>query len=299
MKTTIFATILVFVNIVILFGQEETQKQDTNYTTFEFTLKDGTKLVGQLMDQNKEFYLIKTANFGTMKVGVGQVVSIVLQGQKIETILPKDKLTIYNDNQFGFKYFLINTAIPAEPKKWYYTNQYVAFSSFTYGISKHVSTGISFFTFVPTTYFSPNLKITINPESKLKFAINGQYYALNSSGRNTNFGIVQGLLTSGDSQNNFTFGLSKIISGRGVDDGAIVTFGFVKKASPKLSVISENHVIIPSSTSASNAVGFLSAGLRFDRQMHAFDLGIYVPTSGLERNVSVIPYLGFNVKMNK
>lgn len=98
MKTTIVVTILVFVNTVILFGQEETQKQDTTYTTFEFTLKDDTKLIGQLIDQNKEFYVIKTANFGTMKVGVAQVVSIVLQGQKIETILPKDKSTIYYVN---------------------------------------------------------------------------------------------------------------------------------------------------------------------------------------------------------
>lgn len=88
-----------------------------------------------------------------MKVGVGQVVSIVLVGQKIETILPKDKSTIYYDNQFGFKYFLINTAIPAEPKKWYYTNQYVAFSSFTYGISKHVSTGIYFSHLCPPPTF--------------------------------------------------------------------------------------------------------------------------------------------------
>jgi hypothetical protein len=299
MKIFILSFLLAFVNVLILYGQEENSKQDTTYTNFEFTLKDGTKLIGQLLDQNKEFYMIKTANLGTMKIAVSQVVSIILQGDKPKGIPVKDRLSTYFENQFGFKYFLINTAVPAEPKKWYYTNQYIMFSSFTYGFNKYISGGISFFTFVPTAYFSPNLKITFNPDSKVKFAVNGQYYAINSAGDNTNFGIVQGLLTSGNSQNNFTFGFSKIISGRGVSDGAVVTFGFVKKASPKLSVISENHVVISSDTSTSNAVGFLSAGLRFDRRMHAFDLGIYVPTSGLDRSVSVIPYLGFNLRMNK
>lgn len=269
---------------------------DTILTRFEFTLRDGSKIVGEMLDQNKEHYVVKTANLGTIKLEVRQVVSVILIDGKTEDRPTKEKTSTYFDNQFGFKYFLISTAIPVEKKKWYYTNQYIAFSSFTYGISKHISAGASFFTFVPTNFFSPNLKVTLNPDSKFKFAVGGQYYFV----RETNgFGIVQALFSSGDSQNNFTFGFSKILSSRGVDTGALLTFGFVKKASAKLSVISENHVIIPSETSTSNASGFLSAGLRFDRRMHAFDLGIYVPTRGLERNINVIPYVGFNVKLNQ
>jgi hypothetical protein len=33
--------------------------------------------------------------------------------------------------------------------------------------------------------------------------------------------------------------------------------------------------------------------------MHAFDLGVWIPTSGLDREVYTIPYLGFHVKLNR
>jgi hypothetical protein len=294
--------IILCVSAKLFSQQSEPQRQDSTRVNFEFTLKDGTKLIGQLIDQNKEGYIIKTANLGIIKLPLNQVVSVILQGEKPTVKNKEDSPTSSFINQFGFKYFLVNTGIPVEPKKLFYTNQYLFFSTFTYGFNKYISGGISFFTFVPTTYFSPNLKITVNPDSKTKFAINGQYYAT----RDSNFGLVQGLLTSGDSQNNFTFGYSKIISGRGAEDGSIVTFAFVKKVSPKLSVISENNIIIPltqpssnSINSSGNAIGFLSAGLRFDRSMHSFDLGVWVPTSGLDRDVYTIPYIGFNLKLNK
>ncbi|MFM8913627.1 MAG: hypothetical protein ACKOE6_12050, partial [Flammeovirgaceae bacterium] len=131
---------------------------------------------------------------------------------------------------------------------------------------------------------------------KFKVAVGGQYYLIRD---NNGFGLAQLLFSSGDAQNNFTFGYSGFFSSRGINNGSVVTFGFVKKVSNKLTAISENNIVIPSETSSARTVGFLSAGLRFDRRMHAFDLGIYVPTSDLDRSLNVIPYVGFNVRMNK
>lgn len=272
-------------------------KSDSTRTIFEFTLRDGSKIVGELLNQNNEYYWVKTSNFGTVKIEFKQVVSVVLREGKNQALPDKEKSkTSFYENQFGFKYFLISTAIPTEKNKWYYTNQYAIFSGFTYGVNRYLSVGASLFTFVPTNFFSPNLKITLNPDSKFKVAVNGQYYLV----RNTNgFGIIQALFTSGDAQNNFTFGYTQVLSSKTVDACSFLTFGFAKKVANKLSVISENHVIIPSASSTANTLGFLSGGVRFDRRMHAFDLGIYVPTNDLDRSIILIPYLGFNVKMNK
>lgn len=277
-------------------GQEiKTDTPTDSLTVFEFTLKDGSKILGQLLDQNKEYYSIKSSNLGMMRLEVNNVVSVVRRSP--ETQLMEDKSSDAYQNQFGFKYFLISTAIPAEPKKWYYTNQYIFFSGFTYGISKRVSAGVSFFTFVPTTFFSPNIKVTINPNSKFKVAVGGQYYLVRDGG---SFGLTQLLFSSGDAQNNFTFGYSGFISSKGDNTGSVITFGFVKKVSDKLSVISENNFIVPSDTSTRETLGFLSAGIRFNRRVHAFDLGVYVPSSNLDNyTLSLIPYVGLNVKMSK
>ena len=143
MKKIIICCVFLFVQLQAVAQEKETTPQDTTFTNYEFTLKDGTKMVGQLIDQNKGSYVIKTSNFGTIKISSNQVVSIILQDQK--TKVNKNRSANYFENQFGYKYFIFNTAIPVEPKKWFYTNQYIFFSSFTYGISKHVSAGVLFF----------------------------------------------------------------------------------------------------------------------------------------------------------
>jgi hypothetical protein len=292
MKRCILLLFIFFVATKIL--AQESAQQDTTHTNFEFTLKDGTKLVGQLIDQNKEFFIIKTTNFGTMKIATNQVVSVILLDQKTSKSIPSS----YIENQFGHKYFIFPTAIPVEPKKWFYNNQYLFFSSFTYGINKHVSAGVSFFTFVPTSLISPMIKVTVNPNGKTKFALRGQYIYIRGSNTNDS-GFFQAIITRGNSQNNFTLSFGKFISNRGVDESSLFTFGFAKKVSPKLSAITENNIVIGNNTNTANSFGLLSAGLRFDRRMHAFDLGLYVPTSGLDRNINLIPYIGFNLKLSR
>lgn len=273
--------------------EKDNLPNDSTASTYEFVLKDGTRIIGQLLDQSKESYIIKTPNFGTIKLANNQVSSMTL----IDQSGSKNPNSTTYENQFGFKYFIFPTAIPVEKKNWYYTNQYLFISNFTYGITKHLSASLSFFTFVPTSFLSPSIKITVNPDSKVKFAINGQYLFVRGT-TNNNAVFLQGIITSGDQHNNFTFAVGKFVSNQGGDEGSIITIGFVKKVSPKLTVISENNILI-GKNSTINTGGLLSAGLRFDRRTHSFDLGLLVPTSGLDRNLNLIPYLGFNLKLSK
>lgn len=282
-------------SFLLSYGQDlERSKEDSVIAMYEFTLKDGSRIVGKIQDQNKDSYTIETTNFGTIRIASNQVVSIVLITDKYS----KTRTTGGFDNQFGHKYFIMPSAIPIEKNKWHFNNQFLYFSGFSYGISKRVSAGLTFFTFVPTFFVSPSIKLTINPDSKTKFAIRGQYFFVNGDTRN-NLGFFQAIVTSGNSQNNVTLSVGKFVSDRGVNDISLVTFGFVKKLSSKLSVISENNIIIGTNTAASRNFGLLSGGFRFDRRMHAFDLGVYIPTASLGTRLLLIPYVGFNLKLNK
>ncbi len=292
-KTSLFFLWMMVTAATGLAQENDSIQKDTARVIYEFVLKDGTRLVGQVLDQNIEFYTLRPLHFGTIQIATNQVVSMILQDEKVT----RNRSSSYYENQFGIKYFFFPTAIAVERNKWYYTNQYLFFSNFTYGISKRVSAGLSFFTFVPTTFISPTVKITFNPENKIKFAVSAQYIYVRENTR-ANAGFVQAILTSGTAQNNFTVGIGGLVSNRGVNEGAVVTFGFVKKVSAKLTAISENNILI-GRTSGDNSLGLLSAGLRFDRRTHAFDLGLLVPTSGLERNIYLIPYLGFNLRLTK
>jgi hypothetical protein len=276
------------------FSQDKPIMADSSVVRHEFTLKDGTKLIGEIVNITNEVYQVKTSNFGTIKINNDQVVSLILLSEKPARSDP----TYTFDNQFGHKYFIAPTAIPAERNKWYYTNQFLYFSNFTFGISKRLSAGLTFFTFVPTFFVSPSIKLTINPDAKTKFALRGQYVFVNGNNRN-NLSFFQAIFTRGTSQNNFTLAIGKFVSDRGLNDVSLITVGVAKKISSTLSFISDNNFIIGTNTASTNGFGLLSGGLRFDRRMHSFDLGLYLPTSTLDTQVSLIPYIGFNLKLNK
>jgi hypothetical protein len=276
------------------FSQDKPIIADSAAVKYEFTLKDGTKLIGEIVNRTNEAYQVKTSNFGTIKINNDQVVSLILLSEKPARSGP----TYTFDNQFGHKYFIAPSAIAAERNKWYYTNQFLYFSNFTFGISKRLSAGLTFFTFVPTFFVSPSIKLTINPEAKTKFALRGQYVFVNGDTRN-NLGFFQAIVTRGTSQNNFTLAVGKFVSDRGVNDISLITVGIAKKISSNLSFISDNNFIIGTNTASTNGFGLLSGGLRFDRRMHAFDLGLYLPTATLDTQASLIPYIGFNLRLNK
>ncbi len=223
MKRHFFAFAIILLAIQS-FSQDKTVTADSIKSKYEFTLKDGTKLVGEIIDRDNESYKVKTTNFGIVKINNDQVINLQLLNAKA----PKSISNYLFDNQFGHKYFIMPSAIPVEKDKWHYNNQFLYFSSFSYGISKRISAGLTFATFVPTIFVSPSIKLTINPDGKTKFALRGQYLFINGNARN-NLGFFQAIITSGSSQNNVTLAVGKFVSDRGSNDVSLVTFGFVKK----------------------------------------------------------------------
>jgi hypothetical protein len=291
-----FLAFFIFFLFFESFSQDKPMTTDSLKAKYEFTLKDGSKLIGEIIDRDNESYKVKTTNFGIIKINNDQVVSF----QLLDANVIRNHSNYLYDNQFGHKYFILPSAIPVERNKLYYNNQFLSFSNFTYGISNRVSAGLSFFTFVPTSFISPSIKVTVNPKGSTKFALRGQYLFINGNNKN-NLGLIQAIVTRGTSQNNVTLAIGKFISDRRINEISLLTLGFAKKISSKLSFISENNFILGTNTVTASGLGFglLSGGLRFDRKMHAFDLGLYIPTSSIDKDLFLIPYVGFNLKLNK
>jgi len=271
----------------------------------QFILKNGQRISGTILLLKGEAYQIKTTSGDTVMVPQTQIKNISMPG------LPG---TRYFENLFPYKYFMFNSAVPLASKGWYYSNQYYFISSINYGINSHVSVGCSFFSFNPPALFSPKVRYTLNPNSKIKVGVNAQYLNIqvgesNVGKRYYQYGLVQGVATYGSSQNNFTLGVGKFISDQGVYKGYVVLLGVAKKISPRLSFISENNFVLGdlyfsnSFGLLSNQFGFLSAGLRFDRKKHAFDLGLISPsTSEFSINMSrlfIFPFIGYNLKLSR
>lgn len=293
-------TILIFTTSAS-YSQSEVIEPDTVITPVQIILTNGKKIEGIILTKARDFFTIKTMDSDTLQIATRRIVGIIPLAT--ENQIQKSDLPQF-ESQFDFKYFLFNTAIPVGEKKWVYSNQYVVISNVNYGISKKLSAGISFFTFNPAALFSPKLKFTFNPEAKIKVAITAQYlYAQirksNSVYENFNYGFLQASVTKVNPKSNFTLSIGKSISKSGIEQGYVATIGLSKRIAPKLSIISENNLLI--GTDIKFTLGLLSIGFRIDRKKHAFDLGIFAPAIIDQLNVSPrpLPFISYNLKLNR
>ncbi|GAB4013758.1 hypothetical protein GCM10028808_34000 [Spirosoma migulaei] len=279
--------------------------QKKNTTTpvkhpYTILLKDGTQLRGELLRQDSTEAVIRTKNLGEVRLKSDQIVRIEQESVQAEgTGFP---------NLFSQTMRLAPTAFSAEKNKLYYRNYFLYFSQFEYGITDNWSVGTTFFTFLPTAIFSLSTKVSLPVSNRVRLGISAQYMGVRSNGllgNNGNgtvegIGYVQGIVTTGDRQNNTSYGLGWSVSNGELSRNIVGSFGLVRKVSPKLSFISENFVLFGSG--AVDFSGVLSAGVRFDRRRHAFDLAAYIPII-IGRNISTpitfVPYASYHIRIGK
>lgn len=242
---------------------------------YTIVLKDGTELRGDLLRQDSTEAVIRTRNLGEVQLRADQIIRIEQQDGR-------EPGGTYA-NGFPQTMRLAPTAFSAEKGRVYYHNYNLYFSQFEYGVNDNWSIGTTFFTIVPTALFSLNTKVSFPVSSRVRLGLNAQYAVLGINDFilgtvRADIGYLQGLVTTGDRQNNTTFGLGWSVSNGSLSRNVIGTFGLVRKVSPKLTFISENFVLFGRGVNRTvDFAGLLSAGARFDRRRHAFDVAAYVP----------------------
>ena len=264
---------------------------------YTIVLKDGTELRGELLRQDSTEAVIRTRNLGEVRLRSDQIVRIEQENARGEG------QTYFN--LFSQTMRLAPTAFPAEKGRVYYHNYGLYFSQFEYGINDNWSVGTTFFTIVPVALFSLNTKVSFPVGSRVRLGLNAQYAVLGIndfifSTVRADIGYLQGIVTTGDRQNNTTYGLGWSLSNGDISRNFIGTFGLVRKVSPKLTFITENFVLFGSGRV--DFAGLLSAGIRFDRRRHAFDLATYVPLV-FERNsrltFTLAPFASYHLRIGK
>jgi hypothetical protein len=266
--------------------------------TYRIVLKDGTQLRGDMVRQDSTEAVIRTSNLGEIHLKPEQIVRIEQEGTQAQgEVYP---------NLFSQTMRLAPTAFSAEKNKVYYRNYFLYVSQFEYGINENWSVGTTFYSFAPTNLFSLNTKVSMPVGRRVRLGISAQYAAVRADGFIGNggtlasIGYLQGMVTTGDRQNNTTFGLGWSLSNGELSRNVIGTFGLVRKVSPKLSFITENFVLF--GTGTLDFAGVLSAGIRFDRRRHAFDLAAYIPLligRTVTTPITFIPFGSYHLRIGK
>ncbi len=309
MKQLLLLLIIGFVSSLSVFAQDTqpVDRSDSSRIFYAFTLRGGRIITGKILEKTDSTYRVQTRQSGKLTFAKDQVISVRALGNREEDLGDGDG---YFLNKFTHKLLFTPTAIPLERGKAYFSNTYLAFSNFSYGISDHWSVGVN------TIWYSPynvNTKVTFNPKAYVKIALYGQYFWLSTTDNNgvaTSFGAgyIQAMLTSGEPQNNITLGIGRFLARNSILDGSILTIGGVKKIGPKVSFVMQNHLLMGRYTSQLR-IGMLMPAFRLDRATHSFDLGAFIPFVNVAGNTGshllkpgtyaiALPYAGLNVKIN-
>ena len=308
-----------------------TQAQDDDYyrknpnrrlpkREYSVLLKDGTSLRGEVISQDSVEAVIRTPNLGEVRVPVGQIVKIELRSEpspaNATTTQPyrneesSRSATETFINQFPQTMRLAPTAFQAEKGKLYFRNYFISISQFEYGITDNWSVSTSFLSILPTVAFSLNTKFSLPVGERVRIGASVQYAGIGLTGIFVNgnrvfegITYIQGLVTTGDRQNNTTFGAGWTISNGELSRNFVTTFGLVRKVSPTLSFITENFVLLGAGVNRSvDFAGMLSGGIRFDRRRHAFDLAAYIPIifeSGTYIGINPGPFASYHLRISK
>ncbi len=264
---------------------------------YTIVLRDGTQLRGDLIRQDSVGTVIRTRNLGEVRLRADQIVRIEQDGAPV----PGDVYPAL----FPQTMRITPTALSAERGRLYFRNYLIYFSQFEYGINDNWSVGTTFFTLAPTNLFSLNTKISVPVSERVRVGVSAQYVALRFgrllfSDLDAQIGYVQGIVTTGDRQNNTTYGLGWSVSNGSLSKSAIGMFGLVRKLNPGLTFISENFVLFGSGTTGFAAT--VSAGVRFDRRRHAFDVAAYVPlvfTRNSGSTITFIPFASYHLRIGQ
>jgi hypothetical protein len=219
MKKNTIITLLTF--SILLFGSNaftqdyvDTTKTTKPIPTVLIKTKDGTRLSGKIIKSDGKSYSIQTQNLGIVSIPTENVVSI--QQVNYQTV---------NDSSGMFEplsntnYFLNQSGFNLKQGDIRYSNIYLVYNSFNFGLSDNFSANVGFI-FSNPTIINVGAKYAFKASEKVRFGLAGNYILSTSYSSNIGFGVLSATGTFGTDTKNIsvgaTWGVSKgsIFSGR-------------------------------------------------------------------------------------
>jgi len=285
--------LLCLLTVCFTITAQDYYKTDTTKTkpnSYIIRLKDGTQLLGRVIEQNAVQSKIQTDNLGLVTVDVAQIVSIELY-DKNNPISNKP----YYPNRFVNRLLVAPTGFAMEKSTSEFHNILFYYSEFVGALGDRISLGFGFFTPIPAQFYSLKAKVNFISKENFNFSVTGNHLGGKEIG--STFVIIP----------SFSFGkkesflnVSPIFFTEDTNGGFGLSVGYMKKVSPNLTFFTENFFAVGKQISIDN--GFvISGGLRFDRARHAFDLNILVPVGITDtgNNIFLIPSVGYHLKLSK
>ena len=264
--------------------------------TYKIELLDGTVFTGKLIAETDTVIELHLKNLGTLTV----------RRDKIKKIIPlaaprSVKKSFWFKNPHASRLLFAPTAIPLNKGEAYYQNIYVVGNMFNYGINNNLSVGGGFDFITMFGNFGDGWHPMLNFNIKSGFKVAENFYAGAGSivvkiPYESWAGIVYGMGTYGNSNNNLTTGLGWGFVDGSFEEKPFIMIGGMVRVSEKLWLISENWIAPVSDNGYYTVVSY---GMRFAAKRIAVDLAFINSKDIFDEILIGIPFVDFVVKLGK
>jgi hypothetical protein len=250
---------------------------------------DGNEFVGLMTEENSLQVILETPVFGKVTIPRNSIKAVTwlkpasLKGGRLWFENPQSSRYFWSPNGYGLK-----------KGEGYYQNIWVLWNQASIGVTDYFSIGAGI---VPLFFFGGEAtpvwivpKFSI-PVAEDKFNIGAGAIAGTLLGEGSGFGIIYGLGTIGNRNQNFTLGL-----GYGFADGEwatkpIITLSGMIRVGQRGYLLTENYII----SIEDEGLVLISVGGRSIIKKIGLDYGLFFPLYNDLETFVVLPWLGFTI----
>ena len=290
MKTKIkFVQLYLFIAILFLTLPSFAQTQ-TDSLVYNIETTDGNSYQGKIIEQNDVEIIFQTNNVGNITILQADI-------KKIQAIsnLKKKNGKYWLENPQSTRYFFSPNGFGLKAGEGYYQNVWVMVNSFAVGVTDYISLGggivpLFFFAGTPSPiWFTAKASIPVSKKglSLGVGALGGTVIGEEHMG----FGILYGITTIGNKNNNVSIGLGYGYAGGSWAQSPMVNVNFMFRTGPKGYIISENYYINNGETFILFSIG----GRTIVKNSAGIDYGLWIPFYGNMDSFVAIPWLGVSI----
>lgn len=253
--------------------------------------KDGNEFVGTIRVIDAEYVIIKTQNFGDVRIRKLEVKSIQTVG-KAQFATGE----YWYENPHATRYFFGPNGYGLRKGEGYYQNTWIFFNQFSYGFTNNFTVGVGIiplFIFAGTAspvWITPKVSIPLKKDV-VNLGVGGLFaYVLGEE--SASFGVAYGQLTLGSRDRNFNVGMGYGYAGNDWASSPTVSISGMYRTGKKFALMTENYFF---DTGDSNYL-LMSLGCRFLGKRLAVDAGLVFPTQ-TDGYFIGIPWLGLSVPL--
>jgi hypothetical protein len=287
MKAKIFFSISLYVFSVILLPNT-LDAQDSEPIIIRVETRDGSIIQGELVSETDTELVIRTDSTGIITI---QKATIVRRQVLASNQLRNGKY--WHENPQSTRYFFVPNAMGLREGSGYYQNIWIFFNNVNYGVTDNFSMGVGF---IPMFLFGVSeTPVWLLP--KFSFPVMGDDFHVAAGAMVggvigvAGFGVVYGMTTYGNRDNNISLGLGYGYAGSEVSRSPVVTLSGMYRFSQKWYFVTDNY-FFPEATDN----GLLNFGMRWAPERVAVDFSlIRLLTDNDESGFIGFPLLGVTI----